>query len=121
MMAGSAPHWLSGIQTSIANDAQGHGVAIATLLGIASILIGLGVWTGVRAGFLAVGALLSLAYWVFGQSLGGPFWAGNATDVNTGPLLALLALTLMPRLSAVRRAAPVPASARAPGDTVVTA
>lgn len=116
-MASAAPHWLAGIQTSIANDSQGHGVTIATILGIASILIALGVWTRARGGVLALGALLSLAYWVFGQSLGGPFWIGDATDVNTGPLLVLLALTVMPRLSAVSRA--VPATANLSQDQAV--
>jgi hypothetical protein len=102
-MASAAPHWLATTQSSVANAAQGHGVTIATLLALASVLIALGVWTRWRAGALALGAVLSLAYWVFGQSLGGPFWAGQATDVNTGPLLVLLALTLMPRPSPARR------------------
>ncbi len=103
-MASVAPHWLAGAQTSVANASQGHGVTIATLLAVASVLIALGVWTRWRPGALALGAALSLAYWVFGQSLGGPFWSGQATDVNTGPLLVLLALTLMPLPSAARRA-----------------
>jgi hypothetical protein len=54
------------------------------------------VWTRLWAAALALGATVSLAYWVFGQNLGGPFWAGQATDVNTGPLLVLLALALAP-------------------------
>jgi len=93
-MAGSAPSWLAGAQQSAASTAQGHGVLIATVLGIASILIALSVWTRVRTIGLATGAVLSLAYWVFGQNLGGPFWGGAATDLNTGPLLVLLALTV---------------------------
>ncbi len=40
--------------------------------------------------------MISLGYWVFGQSLGGPFWVGNATDVNAGPLFVLLAVALFP-------------------------
>ena len=120
-MASAAPHWLGTLQTSIANDSQGHGVAIATLLGIASIVIALGVWTPARSGVLVLGAALSLAYWVFGQSLGGPFWAGQATDVNTGPLLALLALALLAQPAArIRPADPVVAVDR-PEGAVVTA
>jgi hypothetical protein len=110
-MASAAPHWLATTQVSVANAAQRHGATIATLLALVSVLIALGVWTRLRAGALALGAVLSLAYWVFGQSLGGPFWAGQATDVNTGPLLVLLALTLMPRPGPARRAERVPASA----------
>ncbi len=119
-MAAAAPHWLATTQTSVANSSQGHGVTIATLLAAASVLIALGVWTRLRAGVLALGVVLSLAYWVFGQSLGGPFWAGQATDVNTGPLFVLLALTLMPRPSPARRAERVSAPA-ARADRVVAA
>jgi hypothetical protein len=102
-MASAAPHWLATTQTSVAKASQGHGVTIATLLAVASVLIALGVWTRWRPGALALGAALALAYWVLGQSLGGPFWAGQATDVNTGPLLVLLALTLMPQPSPARQ------------------
>ena len=102
-MASAAPHWLATTQNSVAKASQGHGVTVATLLAVASVLIALGVWTQWRPGALALGAVLSLAYWVFGQSLGGPFWAGQATDVNTGPLLVLLALTLMPLPRAARQ------------------
>jgi hypothetical protein len=109
-MAAASPHWLATAQSSVAKSAGGHGVTIATLLAVASVLIALGVWTRLRPGALVAGAALSLAYWVFGQSLGGPFWAGQATDVNTGPLLVLLALTLMPHLSVARQ----PERARSP-------
>jgi hypothetical protein len=110
-MAGASPHWLASVQSSVAHASQGHGVAIATLLALASGLLALGVWTRLRAGALAAGVVLSLAYWVLGQSLGGPFWAGQATDVNTGPLFVLLALALMPRPSPSRRAERVPVPA----------
>lgn len=94
-MAGGSPSWLAGAQTSVANAAQGHGVLIATILGVASIVIAASVWTRLRGLALAAGVLLSLAYWVFGQSLGGPFWAGSATDVNSAPLFVLLAIAFV--------------------------
>jgi hypothetical protein len=119
-MAGASPHWLASVQSSVAHASQGHGVTIATLLALVSVLIALGVWTRLRTGSLAVGVVLSLVYWVLGQSLGGPFWAGQATDVNTGPLLVLLALTLMPRPSVARRAEHVLVPA-APADRVAAA
>jgi hypothetical protein len=122
-MAGASPHWLATVQGSVAGDARGHGVTIATLLAVASVLIALGVWTRLRPAALVLGAALSLAYWVFGQSLGGPFWAGEATDVNTGPLLVLLAFALMPAPRAARRAASAqePAAAGLPNRETVPA
>ncbi|HEX4108380.1 MAG TPA: hypothetical protein VHX88_09620 [Solirubrobacteraceae bacterium] len=114
-MAQDSPHWLASALTSIAHRTQGHGVAVATILAIVSVLIALGALapTPVRVTALGLGIVLSLAYWVIGQSLGGPFWATGATDVNAGPLFVLLALTLMPGLTAARRAVPLTAPTRA--------
>ncbi len=117
-MASAAPHWLATTQNSVAKSTGGHGVAIATELAIASVLIAAGVWTRLRPGALMLGALLSLAYWVYGQSLGGPFWGGQATDVNTGPLLVLLAFTLMPARKSAPSVAEVPAEVAAPEEAV---
>jgi hypothetical protein len=96
-MAGGAPSWLAGALNSAASSAQGHGVLLATILAVASVVIALGVWLPVRPvalAALALGVVLALAYWVFGQALGGPFWEGASTDVNAGPLFVLLALTV---------------------------
>ena len=96
-MAEAAPHWLATTQHSLASSLGGDGVTIATLLAVVSALVALGVWAPrLRPAALLVGALLSLAYWYYGQSLGGPFWIGEATDVNSGPLLVLLAVTVWP-------------------------
>jgi hypothetical protein len=96
---------------------------IATILGIASIVFALAIWVPVRPvalGVLALAAALSVAYWIFGQALGGPFWAGSATDVNAGPLFVLLALTVAAQpsgaLATVKQRSSVPA-----GQTVATA
>ncbi len=109
-MASASPSWLAGALNSAASTAQGHGALIATVLGFASIVIALAVWTRLRSAALAIGVVLSLAYWVFGQSLGGPFWAGSSTDLNSGPLFVLLALTLaaqpLPRRAHVNSSAP---------------
>jgi hypothetical protein len=107
-MAEASPHWLAGVQHSLANGLGGDGVTVATVLAIASLAIAAGVWTRLRPAALAVGAALALVYWLYGQSLGGPFWDGSATDVNTGPLLVLLAAALMP----IAKPAPWPAKKR---------
>ncbi|HEY2438460.1 MAG TPA: hypothetical protein VGH93_14860, partial [Solirubrobacteraceae bacterium] len=107
-MASSAPPLLASWQRSVATVTQGHGEAVAVGLAVASLAIGAGVWRrGLRNAALASGALLALAYWVLGQSLGGPFWGGTATDVNSGPALVLLALALAvaPHGSTARRPA----------------
>jgi hypothetical protein len=95
-MAATSPHWLAKFQTSIANHTQGHGTTIAVVLAIVSLAVATGVWTRVRSPALAIGVVLSLAYWVLGQDMGGPFWTEGATDFNSGPLFVLLALALLP-------------------------
>ncbi len=95
-MASASPHWLASIQTTVANSAQGHGETVAISLAIVSLAVAFGVWTRLRVPALLVGIVVSLAYWVFGQSLGGPFWGGGGTDVNSGPLFVLLAAALIP-------------------------
>lgn len=96
-MAEASPHWLAKFQTSVGNHTHGHGTTIAVVLAVISAAVALGVWWApLRWPALIVGIVVSLAYWVFGQSLGGPFWVGNATDLNAGPLYVLLAFTLFP-------------------------
>jgi hypothetical protein len=122
-MASASPAWLAGGQHSVESAAQGHGVLIATILAVASIVIALGAWAPARPvalAALALGAALSLAYWVLGQDLGGPFWSGAATDPNAGPLFALLALAVAAQARGVLAGAPERASQRL-GDTAAPA
>jgi hypothetical protein len=76
------------------------------------------VWTPLRWPALAVGIVVSLAYWVLGQDLGGPFWSEGATDFNAGPLFVLLAISLFPvaqaAVSRERAAAETPTRAEIP-------
>ena len=95
-MAGASPHWLAKIQDSLARHTVGHGTTIAIVLAIVSLVVALGVWTPLRWPALATGIVLSLAYWLYGQDLGGPFWSVGATDVDAGPLFVLLAFALCP-------------------------
>lgn len=102
-MAAASPHWLASIQNWAVRHAQGHGTTIAVVLAIVSVLLAVGVWwPPLRWPALAVGIVVSLAYWVFGQSIGGPFWVESATDVNAGPLFVLLAVALFPVAQAPR-------------------
>jgi hypothetical protein len=102
-MAEASPRWLAKIQDSLAKHTVGHGSTIAIVLAIVSLAVAVGVWTPLRWPVLATGIVLSLAYWLYGQSLGGPFWVQSATDVNTGPLFVLLAVALFPAGSIASR------------------
>jgi hypothetical protein len=102
-MAEASPRWLAKIQDSLARHTVGHGSTIAIVLAIVSLAVAVGVWTPLRWPVLATGIVLSLAYWLYGQSLGGPFWVQSATDVNTGPLFVLLAVALFPAGSIASR------------------
>ena len=108
-MAAASPHWLASFQNSIGDHTQGHGTTIAVVLAIVSVAVAIGVWTPLRWPALAIGIVLSLAYWVLGQDMGGPFWAEGATDFNSGPLFVLLAVALFPvaQVATAARRAPV--------------
>jgi hypothetical protein len=95
-MAEASPHWLAKIQDSLATHTVGHGTTIAVALAIVSLAVAVAVWTPLRWPALTIGVVLSLAYWLYGQDLGGPFWVESATDVNAGPLFVLLAFALFP-------------------------
>ena len=51
--------------------------------------------------FLALGALLSLLFWLTGQGLGGVL-TGSGTDPNSGPLVVVLAFAMVPTVVADR-------------------
>ncbi|HTZ63321.1 MAG TPA: hypothetical protein VMB51_04400 [Solirubrobacteraceae bacterium] len=95
-MAEASPHWLAKIQNWAVHHASGHGTTIAVVLAILSLAVAVGVWTPLRWPALWIGIVISLAYWLFGQSLGGPFWFEGATDFNAAPLFVLLAVALFP-------------------------
>jgi hypothetical protein len=113
-MAEASPHWLAKIQDSLAKHTVGHGTTIAVVLAVVSLAVAFGVWTPLRWPALAIGIVLSLAYWLYGQDLGGPFWSEGATDVNAGPLFVLLAVALLPVAQAVASARPVRSAPLAP-------
>lgn len=96
-MAEASPHWLARIQNSVNSHTAGHGTTIAIVLAGVSVAIAVAVWLPVlRWPALIAAIVLSLAYWLLGQDLGGPFWAEGATDFNSGPLFVLLAVSLFP-------------------------
>ncbi len=94
------------------NSFGGHfgsgGIGTTWLLAIGSVVVGFGPLLFRRPTlFLAAGGLLAAFFWVTGQGLGGIF-TGSGTDPNSGPLIVLLALAMVPA------ALPDPATWRSP-------
>jgi hypothetical protein len=97
--APSGASWLTSVEHSAANAANGGGLVIALVLAFVSAAVGAAVAINWRPkAFLVVAIVLNLAYWVLGQGLGGVL-TGSATDPNAGPLFILFALALYPLIS----------------------
>lgn len=94
---GAYGHFLHGVGGTLSTT----GTQWAWMLAALSVVVGFGPLLSRRPGvFLAIGGVLSLAFWVTGQGLGGMF-TGSGTDPNTGPIIAVLALAMTPaRVSA---------------------
>lgn len=101
--SGDSMPWLSSLQRSLSTTLQGDGKSIAAILLGISLALAIGIWTRWRREVLATGILVSLVYWLLGQSLGG-LTTGSATDPNIGPLFVLLALAVWPTAQASERA-----------------
>ena len=83
--SGDSMPWLSSLQRSLSTGLAGDGKAIAAILLAVSGVIAAGAWTRWRRETLILGIVVSLVYWMLGQSLGG-LTTGSATDPNVGPL-----------------------------------
>ncbi|MEA2134587.1 MAG: hypothetical protein QOC68_2496 [Solirubrobacteraceae bacterium] len=76
-------------------NAAHDGVVPVALLVAAEYLIGVGALARrTRLPAIALGLVLTLAFWVLGQDL-GRLDSGQATDPNVGPVLALMAIALL--------------------------
>ena len=95
--------WLGGALLEVLpSQSSGHGALAVTLLAEAQALIGIGVLSRVtRTAAVAGGLALALAFWVLGQHAGGLF-TGQATDPNSGLVIALMALALLAGQPALR-------------------
>jgi hypothetical protein len=96
--------FINSIQTHLANGAAGNGLVIALILAALSAACGVAVAVGWRPRlFLGIAIALNLVYWIVPQALGGIF-AGDATDLNSGPLFVLLAYAMLPVVTSGARA-----------------
>ncbi len=81
---------------SCANSAYKPGYWLILLLTLLQFAIGLAVLIGQKSRQLAIylGLILSLVFWLVGQSLGG-LVSGLTTDPNSGPLIIILGLAIL--------------------------
>lgn len=91
------PGWLGALIRGAASLVKGADLTASIVLAATLAVIAVGVYLPVPAAraTLLLAITLALAIWVFAEALGG-ILAGGATDPNSGPLLALLALAYWP-------------------------
>jgi hypothetical protein len=105
-MASGQPGWLASLDNNLGSFLTAHGPGFAVFLAVVLGVIAAGIYlpapavTAVLALAIALAAFLWLA-----QGLGG-ILAGGATDPNSGPLLALLAVAYWPLASRAAATAP---------------
>jgi hypothetical protein len=111
VMESGEPIWLQTLQRGAASLVAGQGLAASVVLAIALVLIAVGVYlpAPITKAALVLAIVVAALIWVFAQALGS-ILAGGATDVNSGPLLTLLALAYWPRRSVPVARATAPAT-----------
>jgi hypothetical protein len=105
-MESGEPGWLAALDRGAASLVAHQGLAASIVLAVALVIVAVGIFLPPSAAkaTLILAIVVAAVIWVFGEAFGA-IMAGGATDVNSGPLLALLALTYWPA-RALGRAAP---------------
>jgi hypothetical protein len=94
ILAYQTPSWLAGVETSLGHFVGRNGTTAVVVLVAVEALIGLAaLYRRTIAIAAVVGFLGALAIWVLGQDF-GQLYTGQATDPNTAPLIALMAIAL---------------------------
>jgi hypothetical protein len=114
-MESGEPVWLQDLQKGAASLVANQGLATSAVLAVALVLIAVGVYlpAGIAKATLVLAIVVAALIWVFAEALGG-ILAGGGTDVNSGPLLALLALAYWPLRGAAAAPAPAPVVSEEP-------
>ena len=104
-MTGGEPGWVTWLESHAAAVLAGQGLTASIVLAVALIVIAVGVFLPppLARGALILALMVAAFIWVFGEAF-GQILAGGATDPNSAPLLALLALAYWPRTAAGPRA-----------------
>ena len=101
-MADGEPGWVAAIERNAAALVGHQGLAASVVLAAALVIIAAGVYLprpAARA-TLVLAVVVAAVIWVAGQAF-GVIMTGGATDLNSGPLLALLALAYWPARTVV--------------------
>jgi hypothetical protein len=104
-MNSGQPGWLAALMRAAASLTANQGLATSIVLAVALVLIAVGVYLPAPAAkaTLVLAIVVAAVIWVFAQAFGG-ILASGATDPNSGPLLALLALAYWPAGPVLTRA-----------------
>ena len=88
------PGWVAWIDHHVASVVDHRGLAVTMVLALLLLMVALGTYLpdSFANAAVALAAVVGLAFWVIGENFGALFTNG-ATDVNSGPLLILLALS----------------------------
>jgi hypothetical protein len=113
-MESGEPGWLSNIDKGAASLVASQGLAASIVLAVALAVIAVGVYLPPSAAkaTLVLAIVVALVIWVFGEAFGA-ILTGGGTDPNSGPLLALLALTYWPVTARTAAGSPVGAEGKA--------
>lgn len=105
-MESGEPGWLAAIERNAAALVAHDGLAASIVLAVALVVIAIGVYLPRRAArsTLVLALAVAAVIWVVGEAF-GMILAGGATDPNSGPLLALLALAYWPVTAAMKGSA----------------
>jgi hypothetical protein len=94
-ISGGAPGWLGRLDAGVAGWTTSHGTAVVVALVVSEALIGLAaLHSRSRGPAVAAGLVLALAFWAVGQDF-GQLYSGQATDPNTAPIIALMAIAIL--------------------------
>jgi hypothetical protein len=96
-MADGEPGWVAELEKHAAALLAHQGLAASIVLAVALIVIAVGVFLPppLARSALLLALVVAAFIWVFGEAF-GQILAGGATDPNSAPLLALLALAYWP-------------------------
>jgi hypothetical protein len=104
-MTGGEPGWVTALENHAAAVLDHQGLTASIVLAATLIVIAAGVFLPppLARGALIVALMMAAFIWVFGEAF-GQILTGGATDPNSAPLLALLALAYWPPATAASQA-----------------